>query len=101
MRHDARSYKEALRLILVELTQSLVKTTLLATSLILTFSLLDGFQARVSWSALAQLSGDWDLNAIQTQLLLWYVAVVSLRWAKSSMRARYCDSAWTLAECSQ
>ncbi|KPW17792.1 Sensor histidine kinase CorS [Pseudomonas cannabina pv. alisalensis] len=79
VRHDARSYQEALRLILVELTQSLVKTTLLATSLILTFSLIDGFQARVSWSALAQLSGDWDPDAIQTQLLLWYVAVVSLR----------------------
>jgi len=79
VRHDARSYQEALQLILVGLTQSLVKTTLLATSLILTFSLLDGFQARVSWSALAQLSGDWDPDAIQTQLLLWYVAVLSLR----------------------
>ncbi|MFD2404614.1 hypothetical protein ACFSVK_00605 [Azorhizophilus paspali] len=79
MRHDDRSYQEALRLILVELTRSLVKITLLATSLTLTFTLLDGFQARFSWPALAQLSGDWDPDAIQTQLLLWYVAVLSLR----------------------
>ncbi|KTS76468.1 histidine kinase [Pseudomonas oryzihabitans] len=79
MRHDARSYQEALRLILLEVTQSLVKTTLLATSLILTFSLLDGLQVQVSWSSRAPLSGNWDPDAIQTQLLLWYVAVLSLR----------------------
>ncbi|MBB5865947.1 HAMP domain-containing sensor histidine kinase [Xanthomonas sp. 3058] len=79
MRHDARSCQEALRLILDELTQSLVKTTLLATSLILIFTLLDGFHASFSLAPLAPLSNDWAPDLIQTQLLLWYVAVLSLR----------------------
>lgn len=88
MRKASRVRHEALRLALVELSQSLGPVFLLATALVWAFLLADGSSARLFWADLRELHRGWHPELLSGQLLAWYVAALGCRVAQVGYSAR-------------